>query len=51
MAKIVEFGIAIACGLFLARVTDNWNWVPAIIFITLMLIAYAFLFRKPKTNV
>ncbi len=36
----------ILAGLIIGLVTAQWDWLPTVIFTTLMLIAYAFLFRK-----
>lgn len=49
-AKAAEYVLAILGGLMIGLITNDWNWLPAIIFVILMLIAYAFLFRKRRAE-
>lgn len=41
-----KYGIPISGGLMIGLITAQWDWLPTAIFSALMLIAYAFLFRK-----
>jgi hypothetical protein len=47
--SVLDAIISISFGIFLWKATENWTWLPTIVFIPAMLIAYGILFRKPKT--
>ena len=46
MRKWPDMWVPILGGLMIGLVTAQWDWLPNLIFTILMLIAYAFLFRK-----
>jgi hypothetical protein len=46
-----DFGRSIGAifgGFLIGLVTKNWEWLPATVFIILMLASYAYLFCGPK---
>jgi hypothetical protein len=50
MKRLSKVWPAILAGLFIGFVTSKWGWLAATVFTVLMLVAYAYLFPKPKAG-